>query len=130
MLDTQKRKNLAALAEKKMTTEALSTKGQKLKAMAEATPSEDEETCYGLVFKRKRTDAASNFVHSVSNSRALLYRDFPPNPSLPRDIAVQEGRGESASEEGVHHHSFIQTDSGSPSGARLTMKCSLNNVEN
>jgi len=39
MLDAQKRKNLAALAKQKKTTQAPSTKDQKLKAVAEAAPS-------------------------------------------------------------------------------------------
>jgi len=90
MLDTQKRKNLAALAKQKKTTQVPSAKGQKLKAVAEVTPSKDEETCSGLVFKRKRTDAAVGFVHSTSGGRAPSYRDFPPSLSPPRDIAVHE----------------------------------------
>jgi len=99
MLDAQKRKNLVALAKQKKNAQAPSAKDQNLKAEAEVAPSEDEETCYGLVFKRKRTDAAAISVHSVSDDRAPSYRDFPPSPSPPRDIAVQEGRGESSSEE-------------------------------
>jgi len=64
----------------------------------EVAPSEDEETCFGLIFKRKRTDVAEVSVHSALADRAPSYRDFPPSPSPPHDIAVQEGRGESASE--------------------------------
>jgi len=68
--------------------------------VAETAPFGDEETCSGLVFKRRRTDATATSAHSVSDDQAPSYRDFPPNPSPPRDIAVQEGRGENASKEG------------------------------
>jgi len=68
--------------------------------VAETAPSGDEETCSRLVFKRIRTDAAATSAHSVSNDRAPSYRNFPPSPSPSRDIVVQEGRGESTSEEG------------------------------
>jgi len=54
MLDAQKRRNLAALAKQKKPIPTPSAKDQKLKAMAEVAPSEDEETCSTLVFKRKR----------------------------------------------------------------------------
>jgi len=98
MLDAHKRKNLAALAKQKKTTQSPSAKGKKLKAVTEVALFEDEETCFGLVFKRKQTDAAAVSVHFASDGRAPSYQDFPPNPSPPHDIAVQEGRGESASE--------------------------------
>ena len=88
MLDAKKRKNLTALAKQKKTTQALSAKDKKLKAVAEVAPSEDEETCSWLVFKRKRTDVTAISVHSASDDWAPFYRDFPPSPSPPRDIAM------------------------------------------
>jgi len=54
MLDAQKRRNLAALAKQKKSVLAPSVKEQKLKAVAEVASFKDEETCSGLVFKKKR----------------------------------------------------------------------------
>jgi len=96
----KKRTNIASLAKQKKATPAPSAKDQKLKALVEIVPSRDEEICSGLVFKRRQTDVVATFAHSVSDDRAPSYRDSPPSASPPRDIAVQEGRGENASEEG------------------------------
>ena len=97
-MDAQKRKNLAVLAKQKKIVPSPFAKGQKLKAVAEAAPSEEEKTYSELVFKRKRKVATAISVAFDSDGRAPSYRDFPPSVSPSRDIVVQEGRGESASE--------------------------------
>jgi len=73
-------------------------KDKKLKMVSEVAPSEDGETCSGLVFKRKRKADVAILVPSDSNGRAPSYMECPPCASSHRDIAVHEGRGESASE--------------------------------
>jgi len=73
VLDAQKRKNLVALAVQKKTALAPSAKDKKLKALAEAAPCEDEETCSGLVFKRKRKYDTAIPVPSDSDGRAPSY---------------------------------------------------------
>lgn len=99
MLDAKKRRNLAALAMQKKVAPAPYAKDKKLKAVAETVPSGDEETCSGLVFKRKQKGADATSAHSISDDQAPSYWDFPPSVSPPHDIVVQEGRGESDSEE-------------------------------
>jgi len=50
--------------------------------VAEVAPSEDEETCTSLVFKRKRKADAATLVPSNSDDRAPSYRECPPAPTL------------------------------------------------
>jgi len=50
-----------------------SAKDNKLKAVVEVAPSKDEETCSGLVFKRKHKVDAAIPVPSDSNGRAPFY---------------------------------------------------------
>jgi len=97
VLDAEKRKHLAAVAMQKKTTPCPSAKEKKLKGEAEVAPSEDEETCSGLVFKRKCKADVAILVPSDSYGRAPSYRECPPNAFSPRDMVVHEGRGESAS---------------------------------
>jgi len=66
------------------------------KGVVEATASEDEDTCSGLVFKMKRTTDPAVSVHSTSDSSAPSFRENPPSVSSPRDIVVHECEGESA----------------------------------
>ena len=97
MLDAQKRRNLAALAKQKKPILAPSVKDKKMKVVAEVAPSEDEDTCSGLVFKRKLKVDGAISAPSDSDGRAPSYGNSPSSASSPHDIAVQEGRGESAS---------------------------------
>ena len=67
------------------------------KGVAEAIASEDEDTCSGLVFKRKRKVDVALPTNSASDDRAPSFRENPPSASSPRDIVGQESGGESAS---------------------------------
>ena len=98
MLDAQKRKHLHVVAIQKETATGPSAKDNKLKAVAEVVPSKDEETCSGLVFKRKRKADTAIPMPLDLDGRAPSYRECPPSASSPCDIVMQEGRGESASE--------------------------------
>jgi len=68
VLDSQKRKHLVVVVMQKKTTPGPSAKDKKLKMVAEVAPSEDEETCSVLVFKRKHKVYAAISVPSNSNS--------------------------------------------------------------
>jgi len=70
---------------------------QRQNGVAEAVASKDEDTYSGLIFKRKRKVDVAVPANSTSNYRAPSYREHPPSSSCPRDLVVQEGRGESAS---------------------------------
>jgi len=63
------------------------------KGMVEATASEDEDTCTGLVFKRKRGADVAVSMHSLPDGCAPSFRENPPSASSPRDLVVHEGRG-------------------------------------
>ena len=65
--------------------------------VVEATASEDEDTCSGLVFKRKRVVDVTAPTHLASDDRAPSFGENPPSVSSPRDIVVHEGGGKSAS---------------------------------
>jgi len=67
VLDVQKRKNLTVLAVQKKTAPSPCAMDKNLKAVAEAVLSKDEETCSGLVFKRKRKANAAIPVPSDSD---------------------------------------------------------------
>jgi len=69
---------------------------QRRKGVVEATTSEDKDTCSGFIFKRKQKAKVAVLVPSGSDDRAPTYKEHPPNASSPRDLVVQEGRGESA----------------------------------
>jgi len=66
---------------------------QRQKGVAEVATSKDEDTCSGLVFKRKRKVDAVIPSPSGSDDRAPSYREHPSSASSPRDFVVQEGRG-------------------------------------
>jgi len=66
---------------------------QRQKGVAEAAASEDEDTCSGLVFKRKRKVDAAVPAASGLNDRAPSFREHPLSASSPRDLVVQEGGG-------------------------------------
>jgi len=95
---------LAAVAAQLKTAPDSSTPGpsaptlveQRLKVVAEVTKvaaSEDEDTCLGLVFKRKRKADVVVPAPSGSDARAPSYKEHPPSASSPCDIVVHEGRG-------------------------------------
>jgi len=64
--------------------------------IVEATASEDEDTCSGLVFKRKKGADVAVPGHSASDDRAPSFRENLPSTYSPRDMVVHEGGGESA----------------------------------
>ena len=49
----------------------------------EVVPSEDEDTCLGFVFKRKRKADAAILTASGSDGQAPSYREHPPSASSP-----------------------------------------------
>ena len=65
------------------------------KGVVEATAFEDEETCSGIVFKRKRKADAAVPANLASGDRAPSFRENPPSAYSPCDIVVHEGGGES-----------------------------------
>jgi len=104
VLNVEKRRHLAAVTAQMKTTPGRSAPGpsaptpidQRLKGVAEVVevaPSEDENTCSDLVFKRKRKVDDVVLVPSGSDGQAPSYRECPPSSSSPRDIVVHEGRG-------------------------------------
>jgi len=66
---------------------------QRQKGVEEATASEYENTCIGLVFKRKRTADVVAPSLSASDGHAPSFRENPPSASSPRDLMVLEGGG-------------------------------------
>jgi len=66
---------------------------QRQKGVVEATASEDEDTCSGLIFKRKRKVDVAIPVNSASDDRAPSFKEHPPSAFSPRDLVVQEGGG-------------------------------------
>jgi len=79
-LDAEKRKHLVVVAMQKKNASSPSAKDKKLKGVAEVAkvaPSEDDETCSGLVFKRKRkVDAAIQCPH-------IRMDELPPTGNVP-----------------------------------------------
>ena len=64
------------------------------KGVAEvATASEDEGTCTGLVFKRKRGADIVAPSNSASDGHTPCFRENPLVPPPPRDLMVLEGGG-------------------------------------
>ena len=63
------------------------------KGAIEATASGDEDTCSGLVFKRKKGADVAVPVHSASDGCASSFRENPPSASSPRDLVVHKGGG-------------------------------------
>jgi len=70
---------------------------QRQKGVVEVAASKDEDTCSGLVFKKKRKVDVVIPVTLGSDDRAPSFREHPPSASCPCDLVLQEGRGESAS---------------------------------
>jgi len=121
VLDAEKMRHLAGVAMQKKTAPGPSAprpsapdlKDKRLKRVAEVVevaPSEDDETCSGLVFKKKRKADAAIPVPSDSDGRALSYRECPPNAFSPRNVVVHEGIEESSSE-GDQWESFADLSS-------------------
>jgi len=65
----------------------------RLKGTVEATASKDEDTCSGLVFKRKRSADVTAPTDSASDDRTPSWRENPPSNSSLRDIVIHEGGG-------------------------------------
>ena len=63
------------------------------KGAVEAIASEDEDTCIGLVFKRKKGADVVAPSHSASDDHAPSFRDHPPSASSPRELMVLESGG-------------------------------------
>jgi len=99
------KKDLAARAKKmKETAQACPIGDLKLKAVVKATPAptDGEDTCSGLVFKRRRKAATEPSEHSVSDGCAPSPQAPPPSPPPSRDtVVVQEDEGISAPEGGL-----------------------------
>jgi len=86
MLGKLNKKDLAARAKKmKATAQALPAEDLKLKVVAETAPAptDDEETYYGRVFKRRRKAAMEPSELSVSDRRAPSPEVAPPCPPPP-----------------------------------------------
>jgi len=69
--------------------------------VVEVAPSEDEDTCFGPVFKRRRRSTPKPSEHSVSDGRGTSPQVPPPSPSPPHDILVQESGGENVPKGGL-----------------------------
>jgi len=104
VLNIEKRRQLAVVEAQLKTASGPSVSGpsapapvdQRLKGVAEVTEvaaSKDEDTCSGLIFKRKRKADVVVLAPLGSEGQATPYREHPPNASSPCDIVVQEGRG-------------------------------------
>jgi len=111
VLNAEKRKQLAEVAlqrkvapgpyDANASTTAGSTPGpsapspldQRQKGVAEATSTKDEDTCSGLIFKRKRKVDVAVPANSTLDDRAPSFREHPPSASSLRDLVVQEGGG-------------------------------------
>ena len=78
----------------KATAQASPAKDLKLKAVVQVAPLDDEDTCSGPVFKRRRKAAPAPTEQSTSNGRSPSQQIPPSNPSPARDIRAQESRGE------------------------------------
>jgi len=70
---------------------------QRQKGVVEVIASEDEDTCSGLIFKRKRKVDVAVPANSASDDYAPSFRKHPPSASSPRDLVVREGGRESTS---------------------------------
>jgi len=112
VLDAEKRRYLVVVATQKKTAlgpsapipaapgssaHGPSVKDNRRKGVVEVAPSEDKDTCSGLIFRRKRKADVAIPVPSNLDGQAPSYRECPPSASSPRDIMVQEGRREGAS---------------------------------
>jgi len=99
VLNAEKRRQLAAVAAQLKAAPgpfAPTPIDQRLKGVVEVTEaaaSEDEDTCSGLIFKRKRKADVVVPAPLGSDGRAPSYKERPPSASSPRDIVVYEGRG-------------------------------------
>ncbi|KAK7364532.1 hypothetical protein VNO80_13269 [Phaseolus coccineus] len=95
MLGTLEKKDLATRAKLlKDTAQVPPTEDLKLNEMVEVAPSDDEDTCSGPLFKRRRKVVSVPTEHSAADGRAPSQQALPPSPSPPRGIMVQESRGE------------------------------------
>jgi len=105
MLGKLNKKDLAARAKKmKAAAQALPIEDLKLKTVLEAgpAPTDDEETYFGPVFKKRRKATTEPSELSVLDGRAPSQQALPPSLPPPRDmVVVQEGEGTSASKEGL-----------------------------
>jgi len=89
MLGKLNKKDLVARAKKmKAVAQASFAKDLKLKTVVEVVPSDDEETYYGFVFKRRRNVAVKPAEHSTLDGRAPSPQAPLPSPPPSRDIVV------------------------------------------
>jgi len=72
---------------------ALAPVDHRQKGVVEATAFEDDDTCSGLVFKRKRKGNVAVPANSASDDRAPSFRENPPSAYSPHDIVVQKAGG-------------------------------------
>jgi len=104
VLNTEKRRMLAEAASKLKAcagpskalptpTPASAPADLRWKGVVEAAASEDEDTCTGLVFKRKRGVEVAVSTHSVSDGCVPSFRENPSSASSFRDLVVHEGGG-------------------------------------
>ena len=66
------------------------------KGVVEAAASEDEDTCSGLVFKRKRGVDIAVPMLSTLDGCVPSFRENPPSAFSPRDLVIHKGGGESS----------------------------------
>jgi len=100
MLGKLNKKDLVVRAKKmKEAAQTCPAQDLKLKAVVEAAPTltDDKESYFGPVFKRRRRAATEPSEHSVSDGRAPSPQAPPPSLPSSRDMAVvQEDEGTSA----------------------------------
>jgi len=102
MLDMLNKKDLVARAKKmRATAQASPAKDLKLKTVPEVVPSDDEETYFGPVSKRRRMAVAKTVEHSALDGRARSPQAFPPSSPPSDGRVVQESAGASVLEGGL-----------------------------
>ena len=102
MLNAEKRRQLAVVASQLKVAPVPSAPGpsilgpsskdKRLKGVAvvaETAISDDEDTCSGLVFRRKRKADDAIPMISGSDGQAPSYKECPPSASSPHNIVVQ-----------------------------------------
>jgi len=104
MLARFNKKDLAARSKKmKAIAQAPPTEDLKLKVVVDVapTPTDVEKTYSGSVFKRRRKVTTEPSKLSVSDGHAPSQHGPPPSPPFFRDMVVQEGEGTNTQEEGL-----------------------------
>jgi len=108
VLDAEKRRKLVELVSRRKATLAGASTPAGTLPVATSTPispdpapidqrqkwvveAAHEDTCTGLVFKRKRATNVVAPSHSSSDGHAPSFRENPPSASSPRDLVMLEG---------------------------------------